>query len=97
MEGTTQKLVALNSREEGCSLELVEGLVEGGAREVIKENLRERESLRKLSLKLTKVYFKEMASILLLPHPQNKEIIHGRNSSALTWNSCFMISATAIT
>lgn len=36
-----------------------------------------------------------MASILLLPHPQNKEIIHGRNSSALTWNSCFMLSATA--
>lgn len=38
MEGTTQELVSLNGRDEGCSLELVEG----GVREVTEENLGER-------------------------------------------------------
>lgn len=51
--------------------------------------------LEKIKPRITKVYFREMASILLLSHPQNKSI-RGRSTSALTWNSYFMISATAI-
>ena len=51
---------------------------------------------RALNHKLTEVYFGKMMSILLLPYPQNKEIIKGRNTSTLTWALYFMISARAI-